>query len=559
MKYSLPDRLGQEVVETLRRSESEDLVRRVWERDATVWTGTDESKWLGWLDVTKRQLAAGDHLDRIAADISPAGFSDALLLGMGGSSLCPEVLALTFGKAPGYPRLHILDSTDPAEVAAAERRVDMGKTLFLTASKSGSTLETSLFQQYFLERSGGAKDRFVAITDPGSRLDKEAATFRDRFHGEPEIGGRFSALSNFGMVPAAVMGIDVPRFLSSANKMVEACAASTPTHGNPGLLLGVVLGVLANAGRDKLTLVIPSGLPGFGAWIEQLIAESTGKDGHGIIPVDGESLSGPDSYGDDRLFVQLQLESSPDTAADIAVAALEKAGQPVVRIPVGDIYDLGQELYRWEFATAIAGAVMGVNPFNQPDVESSKKATRALTDAYEEKGTLPSEDPIFESGDVQLFADPANASALQPGEQSLTGYSRAHLERIGAGDYFALLAYLHRTETHDTPLQRMRGLVQAEKRVATCVGFGPRFLHSTGQAYKAGPPSGVFLQITCNDAADLEVPGRKSTFGVVKAAQARGDLQVLGERGRRALRVHLKGDPVAGLNTIEAAIAAALR
>jgi len=559
MRFSLPELLGQEVQASLRRSEQDALVRRIWERDASVWTNTDESRWLGWLDVTRRQLADGEHLRRIAADAASSGFSDALLFGMGGSSLCPEVLAMTFGNPPGFPRLRILDSTDPAEVAAAEQGVDMARSLFLTASKSGSTLETSLFQQYFLERSGGAKDRFIAITDPGSHLDREAVSFRDRFHGEPEIGGRFSALSNFGMVPAAVMGIDTGRFLASADRMVAACAASTPADENPGLLLGVILGVAANRGHDKLTLVIPTKLPGFGAWIEQLIAESTGKEGKGIIPVDGEPLAGPESYAKDRLFVQLRVPSSPEKAADAAIDALEKAGHPVVRLPVADIYDLGQEFYRWEFATAVAGSVMGVNPFNQPDVEFSKKATRAITDTYEEKGALPAEDSIFESDDVRLFADTANAEALAPRERSLAGYLRAHLDRIGQGDYFALLAYVHRTEAHDGPLQRLRGMVRAEKRVATCVGYGPRFLHSTGQAYKAGPPSGVFLQITCENAADLAVPGRKSTFGLVKAAQAAGDLQVLFERGRRALRVHLKGDPATGLNALEAAATEALR
>jgi len=442
--------------------------------------------------------------------------------------------------------MHVLDSTDPAEVAAAESQVDVARTLFIVASKSGTTLETSLFQQYFLGRIGGDGERFVAITDPGSRLESEAARFRGAFHGEPEIGGRFSALSNFGMVPAAVMGIDTRRFLASADLMVEACKSSLPEQ-NPGLTLGVILGVAANAGRDKLTLVVSSGLPNLGAWIEQLIAESTGKDGKGIIPVDGEPLVAPDAYGDDRLFVHIQLASTPDPTQDAAVDALEKAGQPVVRIPVADVYDLGQEFYRWEFATAVAGAVMGVHPFNQPDVQSAKTAAGALTDAYEKTGSMPAETPLLETAGARVYTDPSNAAALSSAEHSVSGYLRAHLDRTRPGDYFALLAFIHRNQANDEALQRLRVKVRDAKRVATCVGFGPRFLHSTGQAYKAGPPSGVFLQITCDDPADLAVPGRKSTFGLVKAAQARGDFHVLTDRRRRALRIHFKGDPASGI------------
>jgi len=543
MRFSLPGTLKQKYDAILERWQREELVRRLWEREATVWTGEDESEWLGWLDVTKRQLATVDELQQIATDVSSVGFSDALLLGMGGSSLCPEVLAMTFGQTSGFPRLHVLDSTDPAEVAAAENKVDMAKTLFITASKSGSTLETSLFQEYFLDRVGGVGDRFLAITDPGSKLDKKAARFRRTFHGEPQIGGRFSALSNFGMAPAAVMGIDTRRFLASANRMVDACAASSAPEQNPGLTLGLILGVLANAGRDKLTLAVSSGLPGLGAWIEQLIAESTGKGDKGIIPVDGEPLGSHDVYGDDRLFVQIRLASDSNPAEDAALDALEEAGQPVVRIPVADIYDLGQEFYRWEFATAVAGAVLGVHPFNQPDVESAKVAARELTDAYEQTGALPAETPIFENADVQLFTDPANAAALAPAERSLSGYVSAHLNRIQPGDYFAVLAFIHRNQANDEGLQKLRQKVRDTKRVAACVGFGPRFLHSTGQAYKAGPPTGVFLQITSDDTADLAVPGRKSTFGIVKAAQARGDFRVLTERGRRALRVHFRSAP----------------
>jgi transaldolase / glucose-6-phosphate isomerase len=441
--------------------------------------------------------------------------------------------------------------------------------LFIVASKSGTTLEPNAFNQYFFERvrqavgADAAGSRFVAITDPGSKMQQvaERDRFRRVFFGLPQIGGRYSALSNFGMVPAAAMGLDVERFLRSARAMAEACGAETEAHDNPGVVLGAILGAAANAGRDKLTVIASPGIYDLGAWLEQLVAESTGKDGKAIIPVDREALAAPAAYGDDRVFAHLRLAGEEDAAQDAALAALEAAGHPVVRITVSDAYGLGQEFFRWEIATAVAGAVMGINPFNQPDVEASKIETRKLTTEYEQTGALPAEAPFFEADGVKLFTSDANAAALTEaanGNESLAGYLRAHLNRLGAGDYFALLAYVEMNDEHEAALQSIRHAVRDAKRVATCLGFGPRFLHSTGQAYKGGPNTGVFLQITCDDAADLPVPEQRFTFGVIKAAQARGDFEVLAARDRRALRVHLGEDVAAGLSQLQQAVAQAL-
>ena len=536
-------------------------VRRLWQHDASLWTGTDESDWLGWLSITEEQLAQIDSLRKIAAEVKSGGFTDVLLLGMGGSSLCPEVLALTFGKNAGFPALHVLDSTDPAQIKTIEKKINLAKTLFIVSSKSGSTLEPNIFKQYFYERAkqiigtDQAGRHFVAITDPGSKMEQVAKSdgFRHVFYGKPSIGGRYSALSNFGMVPAAVMGVDVEKFLNRTKEMVQACASSVAVEENPGVLLGILLGTAARNGRDKLTFITSPGISDLGAWLEQLLAESTGKQGKGIIPVDREQLGGPELYGDDRVFAYLRLESAPDAAQDAKVTALEKAGQPVIRIAVKEAYNLGQEFFRWEVATAVAGSILGINAFNQPDVEASKVATRALTSEYEKSGALPPETPLLEDGGIRLFSDAKNASELAKlagSDKSLKTYLKAHLGRVQTGDYFALLAYLEMNREHEDQLQTLRQAVRDRKHVATCLGFGPRFLHSTGQAYKGGPNSGVFLQITCDDPSDLPVPGQKYSFGAVKAAQARGDFQVLAERGRRALRVHLGGDVNAGLSRL---------
>ena len=563
--YTLPEQLAGPVNAAIEDWKKNGKVKMLWERDSSLWTGTDEDKWLGWLDITEQQIEDIEKLKQITADIKKAGFKNALLLGMGGSSLCPEVLRLTFGKAGGYPDLHVLDSTDPAQIKAVEASVDLSSTICIVSSKSGSTLEPNIYKQYFFDRiraKVGDKEvgnRFIAITDPGSKMQRvaEKDKFRKLCMGVPSIGGRYSALSNFGMVPAAVMGIDVAKFLKNTQKMADACGAETDATTNPGVILGAILGVAAKHGRDKLTIVTSPGIFDLGAWLEQLIAESTGKTGRGIIPVDREKLGKPDLYGADRVFAYLRLESDSDKEQAAAVDALAKAGNPVVRIVLPDIYSLGQEFFRWEIATAVAGAIIGINAFNQPDVEASKAETRKLTAEYESTGKLPSESQFFTGDGMKLYADLKNMAALKGGG-TLAGFLKKHLARIGTGDYFGLLAYITMNKAHEEALEAIRLAVRDNKKVATVLGFGPRFLHSTGQAYKGGPNTGVFLQITCDDAVDLLVPGQKYTFGVVKAAQARGDFSVLAERGRRALRVHLGKDVEAGLATLAGAVNQAL-
>jgi transaldolase/glucose-6-phosphate isomerase len=566
--YSLPAELQSPLQVAIDDWKMAGKVRRLWARDASLWTGSDESDWMGWLAITEDQLANADRFTSLANDIRSAGFQYVLLLGMGGSSLCPEVLKMTFGKVDGYPELFVLDSTDAAQVKTFENKVDLAKTIFIVASKSGSTLEPNIFKQYFFERVkqiiGGQNpgSRFIAITDPGSKFEQiaEADRFRHIYHGVPSIGGRYSALSNFGMVPAAVMGLDAARFLDRADVMAVGCSACLPVEKNPGVLLGLILGVAARRGRNKVTLITSPPISDLGAWLEQLLAESTGKEGKGLIPVDREPLGPPEVFGNDRLFAYIRTDTGFDPAQDAAVDAVGKAGHPVVRISVGDLYNLGQEMFRWEIATAVAGSILGINPFNQPDVEASKIATRKLTAEYEKTGSLTAESPILTEGGIELYTDETNAEALAKSagsDRSLSGYLRAHLNRIGAGDYFVLLAYVEMNDPHERTLQAIRRGVRDQKRVATCLGFGPRFLHSTGQAYKGGPNSGVFLQITSDDAVDLPVPSQKYTFGIVKAAQARGDFQVLAERGRRALRVHLK-EVEKGLGSLEEAVQKAL-
>jgi transaldolase/glucose-6-phosphate isomerase len=570
LKTTLPESLAAAVKSGIGDWQAGGKMNRLWDRDASLWTGSDEAKWLGWLDIVEEQIAHREQLRKAAEDAQSAGFQHVLLLGMGGSSLCPEVLRLTFGKISGFPELHVLDSTDPAQIKAVENQVDISKTLFIVSSKSGSTLEPNIFKQYFFERAkqtvgaGKAGSHFIAITDPGSQMQNvaEADRFRSIYFGRPSIGGRYSALSNFGMVPAAVMGLDTKKFLDRTAEMVRACGASVPVEENPGAVLGIILGTAANSGRDKVTIIASPGISDLGAWLEQLLAESTGKKGKGIIPVDREALAAPETYGSDRVFAYVRLESGIDADQEAKVAALEKAGQPVVRITITDTYDLGQEFFRWEIATAVAGSIIGINPFDQPDVEASKVATRALTSEYEKNGSLPPEKPVIEDSGIKLFTDEKNAAELGKAagkDKSLAGYLKAHLARIKAGDYFAVLGYIQMNAEHEASLQAVRHEVRDEKLVATCLGFGPRFLHSTGQAYKGGPNSGVVLQITCDDSVDLPVPGHKYTFGVVKAAQARGDFTVLAERGRRALRVHLGKDLRSGLATLVTAIQKALR
>ena len=565
-KLSLGDELGKTVAKNSEEWRASAKIRKLWQKDKSVWTGDDENKWLGWLD----SPAAADIADYedYAQRVKGQNFTDAVVLGMGGSSLGPEVLAETFPKKSGFPKLHVLDSTDPAQVRSMEASVNIAKTLFIVSSKSGGTTEPNAMKDYFFDRVSKAigKDkaghRFIAVTDPGSSLEKVATKqgFARIFHGEPTIGGRYSVLSPFGLVPAATAGIDVRALITHALSMVRSCGPDVPPHENPGVQLGLAMGLAGLEGRDKVTIFSSEKIADFGAWAEQLIAESTGKEGKGLIPIDGEPLGEAAIYGNDRFFIDLRAEGEDDAAHDEKLAALEKAGHPVVRIVMKSIDHLGQEFFRFEMATAVAGAILGINPFNQPDVESAKIKTKELTGAFEKNGALPAEKPVASTAEVDFYTDEQNAAELRKAgaDGTLGSWIKAHLSRTGSGDYVALLAYIERDGDHIDALQRMRLAVRDQKHVATCAEFGPRFLHSTGQAYKGGPDSGVFLQITADEKKDLKVPGQKASFGVIKAAQARGDFDVLTERGRRALRVHLKGDLASGLKALDAAIAEAL-
>jgi transaldolase / glucose-6-phosphate isomerase len=537
-------------------------IRRLWQHDKSLWSGTDEDKWLGWLN-SAASADVADYED-FAQRVKGQGFTDAVVLGMGGSSLGPEVLAETFASKPGFPKLHVLDSTDPAQVRHLQASINIAKTLFIVSSKSGSTTEPNVMKDYFFAQvskaigAGKAGHRFIAVTDPGSSLEKVAAKqgFARIFHGDPTIGGRYSVLSPFGLVPAATAGIDLRTLLKHALSMVRSCGPDVPPHENPGVQLGLAMGHAGLEGRDKVTILSSKKVSDFGAWAEQLIAESTGKEGKGLIPIDGEPLGEVALYGQDRFFIDIRTEGENDSAREQKLTALEKAGHPVVRIVMKSVDHIGQEFFRFEIATAVAGAVLGINPFNQPDVEDAKIKTRELIAAFEKTGALPPEKPVMVSARADIYTDDKNAAALRRAgaDGDLGSWLKAHLSRTSAGDYVALLGYIERNHEHIDELQHMRLEVRGRRHVATCAEFGPRFLHSTGQAYKGGPDSGVFLQITADEAEDLGIPGQKASFGVIKAAQARGDFDVLTERGRRALRVHIKGNLEAGLKELDKAI-----
>ena len=546
--------------------DSSGKIDRFWRKDPSLWMRDGEEKWMGWIDIVERQQKDLAAFASLADDVRSAGFESAVLLGMGGSSLCPEVLSLTFGAQPGFPALHIVDSTSPAQVKSVRDRIDPAKTVFIVASKSGSTLEPNVLKQYFFEeakKSVGAEkagSHFIAITDPGSKMEQVAKgdRFRHIFYGDPQIGGRYSALSNFGVVPAAIAGLEISRLLNEAAKGVAA--AKQPLAQNPAVQLGLLLGTAHNAGRDKITFFTSPEIHDLGAWLEQLIAESTGKQGKGITPVDREQIGAPDVYGSDRLFAYIKLAGTSDSSLDSKVDALEEAGHPVVRFELADRYEIFSQFFTWEIATAVAGSIMGINPFNQPDVESAKVEARALTSAYEETGKLPERAPIFEESGLKLFASEAYAKALKASapQPTFTALLRAHLLQLHPHDYFAALAFLPMFPEHEAAIQQFRHKIRDTKKVATCMGFGPRFLHSIGQDYKGGPNTGVFLQITSDNAVDVQIPDQKYSFGVVVAAQAAGDLAVLESRGRRALRVHMGTDISAGLRSLSAAIDAAL-
>jgi transaldolase / glucose-6-phosphate isomerase len=564
----LPAALQTKVDEALERARAETWIRRLWAKDASLWTGDGEGGWLGWLDAGRGEAIDLKALAGFQFEVKAASFDHALLLGMGGSSLGPEVLAQTFGARPGFPELLVLDSTDPAQIRRVEAQIDPARTLFVVSSKSGSTLEADILHRHFFDLAvkalgeGRAFAHFVAITDPNSDLDAQAKTeaFRRVFHGDPQIGGRYSVLSNFGMVPAALIGLDVEAFSRASQAMVRACGPSVPPAANPAAVLGLTLAEAAKSGRDKVCILASKGIADLGAWLEQLLAESTGKGGKGVIPVDAEPLGAAEAYSEDRIFVRIRLEDAVEPELDATVHALRDLDHPVIEIALSDPDTLGQEFFRWEMAVAIAGAAIGLNPFDQPDVEASKTKTQDLTDGYEQTGRLPPQRPIMSSDGLDLYADPPNAEVLRQASAtgSLEGYLGAHFRRAHQGDYVGLLAYLDRSAEHAAALQEVRSFIRDHTQLATVLGFGPRYLHSTGQAYKGGPNSGVFLQITAETGEDIPVPGRDCTFGMIEAAQARGDMEVLEARDRRVVRLDLGRDVEGGLKRLAEAVERAL-
>ncbi len=536
-------------------------IERFWKKDAAVWSdNADDQKIinnaLGWLTVTDLMQTKVKELKAFAEEIHNAGFKHAVVLGMGGSSLCPEVLRRTFGKQMDYPELLVLDSTVPGTVLAIDKQIDPKKTLFIVASKSGTTTEPLMFYRYYFDKvkqvlGDKAGQNFIAITDPGTQMEADAKrdNFRKIFLNMADIGGRYSALSYFGMVPFAVMGGDVESLLRRAKAAMDACS-NPDAAANPGAKIGAILGALARKGRDKVTFITPSPIDSLGLWIEQLIAESTGKHGKGIVPIAGEALGDSKVYGKDRVFVYIGVAGANHEAQ---LQALQQAGHPVLHHVLNSPIDLGEEFFLWEFATPIAGALIGINPFDQPNVQESKDNTKRILKEYESSGKMAQLSNVASGGGISVLTDDGNRAGLN-GANTPENAIAAQLARVKPGDYFAITQYIQETPEVEALIQQIRTSVRDKLCVATTTGYGPRFLHSTGQLHKGGPDSGVFLQIIANDAQDVPLPGEKFTFGVLKQAQALGDFESLAKRNRRAIRVDLGSDIAGGLQKILAAV-----
>ena len=536
-----------------------DFSERLWAADPTLWKADDDSHQkivanaLGWLSVFEGVRDEVQGLTEFVHELRAEGYRSAVLLGMGGSSLAPEVMRAILGTRLGYLDLHVLDSTDPAAVAAVAAAVDLESTLFVVASKSGGTTETACFHAYFYERlreldGEQAGHHFVAITDEGTSLEQQALDqgFRAVFVNPGDIGGRYSALSFFGMVPAALIGVDLERLLDGVCAMAVACGPDVPAEQNPALRLGAAMGELALRGRDKLTLVFEPPLAPLSAWVEQLVAESTGKEGTGILPVDLEELGPAGAYGDDRVFAAVRLAGAADAGVAGALEALRDAGHPVLEHEIADVRDLGGEFLRWEIAVAAAGHVLGIDAFDQPNVQESKDITKGLLGEYAATGELPAEPP----------ADDGRRVVYPVGDEDLPAALREFLAQAAAGDYVALQAYVAPGQAVWDQLQAVRLQLRDGLRVATTLGYGPRYLHSTGQLHKGGPNKGLFLQLLGHDPDDVEIPGQPYSFGTLKRAQARGDLTALRAHGCRAIRVCLGDDVPVGLARLAELIAA---
>ncbi len=537
---------------------------RIWEHDGALWKEHPQivakiKNRLGWLDVPKTI-----DIDRLVAlQTTPVDADHVVLLGMGGSSLAPEVMYRTFGAAQGRPTLLMLDSTDPANIKHVEDSIDLDRTIFVVSSKSGGTIETWSFYKYFYDKTGGKGSQFIAITDEGSQLQTEAEekSFRDVFLNPADIGGRYSALSYFGLVPAALIGVDIKRLWASAERMMAACGSSINATDHPGMWLGAIMGALAADGHDKVTIHTSPSIASFGSWVEQLIAESTGKEGKGLVPVVGATIGKPHDYSTDRLFIYLRVEGDDNDETDAGFIGLQQAGQPCVTLKLDDTYAVGGEFFRWEFATAVVGKILNINPFDEPNVTESKNNTSRLLDYYKENGHLPETKPLIIAENTALYADEKMAKMLydlctqhQYEHNTMSGLIAAQLNATQAGDYFALLAYLPATDEVNAKLDDIQRRLRHVTRRAVTLGFGPRFLHSTGQLHKGGANNGVFIQFTHKSDVDISIPEAPYTFGVLEAAQAAGDLEALQSKNRRALRLQIEGDLIAGLQTLLDAI-----
>jgi len=533
------------------------VIERIWNKDAALWKSEAAhqkiiANSLGWLTVPGEMLEVAEELKSFAESVTAAGFQHVMVCGMGGSSLCPEVLRQTFGQQDGFPELLVLDSTDPDTINRFREQIDIAKCLFVIASKSGTTTEPNAFHRYWYnevaQHSDTSGDSFVTITDPGSQMADIAARegFRRIFLNQADIGGRYSALSYFGMVPATLMGVDAARLLRQAHSMVTACGAQAAVNQNPAAMLGAVMAECARGGRDKLTIVTDQKLAALGLWVEQLIAESTGKEGIGIVPVVGEPLGAVSDYGNDRLFASIGVGPADDET-NSRLKALEGAGHPVVYRKLADVYDLGAEFFLWEMATAFAGWRLGINPFDQPNVQESKDATKALLEKYTQDGKFAEQPALASDGQLTVYGGAAGEASPA---LSVPETIRAHCAKIKPGDYVALLAYIEETSEGELAIQEIRTTVRKATHCATTNGFGPRFLHSTGQLHKGGSDEGVFIQITAPDKVDFPVPEAPYTFSVLKDAQALGDFQSLLKHGRRAIRVDLGKDVIAGLDSL---------
>lgn len=530
------------VMDALRQLEAEQIMERIWKYDHTVWRSEPQeiANRLGWLTSAAEMQANVMDLESLTGAVRAEGYTHALLLGMGGSSLAPDVFRRVFGVREGFLDLQVLDSTDAGAVLAQATRLDLSRTLFIVATKSGGTVETLSFFKFFYNRlvnafgADEAGKHVVAITDPGSKLEAlgERLNFRAILRNNPNIGGRFSVLSYFGMTPAALLGMDVAQLLARAQAMMAACEATVPVAENPGAWMGAVLGTLAKAGRDKVTFVASPSIVSFGDWVEQLVAESTGKEGVGILPVVGENVGSPDSYGEDRLFVYLRLAG--DTTYDAAVAELCQAGHPVIQLDLRDIYDLGGQFFLWEMATAVAGHLLDIQPFDQPNVEAAKVLARKMIAEYKEQGVLP---PL-------AFAE-LKAQSLD-----------TFLEQAEPGDYIAVQAYVQPTPEADGALADLRATLRERTKLAVTTGYGPRFLHSTGQLHKGDAGNGLFIQFVSAAEEDVPIPDAPGcseatlSFDVLKHAQALGDFQALLDAGRRAIRFDLGKDVLGGLKKL---------